>query len=158
MADGTINYEEVLADLREKRSGLDAAIAAIEKMLGLACETSVGGSKAVETAVSEDSFLGMSTPLAAERYLRLAKKPKTTAEIAEALQNGGIHSTSENFVNTVYTALSRNDKVIRLGRGRWSLREWHPGARVEKKPARGVSALMVSVPMEEDEPESPDEG
>ena len=136
MSEENVSYEAVLEDLRAKRDRLDAAIQAIEEMMGLSLEAGTdGGAQRVERpgSVTEDTFLGMSAPSAAEKYLRIAKKPKTTAEIAKALLDGGIHSTSENFTNTVYTALTRNKKVIRLGRGKWSLKEWHPGARVDAK-------------------------
>jgi hypothetical protein len=131
MSDENVSYEAVLADLRAKRDRLDSAIRAIEELMGVATDITPAAAAraAVELGtVQEDTFLGMSTPAAAEKYLRMVKRPKETGEIAEALQKGGIHSTADNFTNSVYTALMRNEKVIRLGRGKWSLREWHPGA------------------------------
>ena len=138
MGDENVNYQAVLADMRAKRARLDAAIRAMEEMVtGAGAAGDLGGVevevKPLETVVSDDTFLGLSITAASEKYLRIAKRPQTTQEIAEALQKGGVHSTSGNFVNTVYTGLTRNEKVVRLGRGKWSLKEWHPGIRSGKK-------------------------
>lgn len=64
----------------------------------------------------------------------MMKRPQTTSQIADALRKGGIHSTAKSFVTTVYTTLSRQGDMARVG-DKWTLREWHPSLRgVKAKP------------------------
>lgn len=139
-----IDYEAVLRDLRAKRDKLDGAIRGLEAMLGFAPASGTpgpsGGTR--RGTLSDDTFLGMTTPMAALEYLKIIKKPQTTPEIASALLKHGIHSTSDKFTNTVYTALHRSDEAIRVGK-KWSLKEWHPNMRVHKKRGQDDEAGSV---------------
>jgi DNA-binding transcriptional regulator LsrR (DeoR family) len=134
--DTQIDYEAVLADLKERRAKLDVAIAGIEAMLG----SSIGDAMASEARaivprdISDDTFLGMGIGDAARKFLTMMKRPQTTPQIADALKRGGIHSTAKHFSTTVYTSLSRQEDVLRLG-DKWSLKEWHPNARSQKPKA-----------------------
>lgn len=139
-----VDYAAVLADLRAKRSKLDAAISGIETMLGIAgaaldagisAPMGVGGSE-----IKSDSFFGMTIPDAAKKFLGMKKGPKSTVEIAQALKAGGIQAgTSGNFGNTVGSVLNRNytqgGGIVRIGRGVWGLAEWYPNR--PRKPNKG---------------------
>jgi len=80
-------------------------------------------------ASSCNPFFGMKVPEAAKAYLAIAKKPKSTGEIADALVRGGLVHGSSNFFNTVYTALDRDDK--RGGERRWQERSSAPQTNPE---------------------------
>ncbi len=63
-----------------------------------------------------------------ELYLSAAQRKKTIKEIAAALKDGGVESTSDNFDNVVTGALFRlktAGKVLRFKDG-WGLPEWYP--------------------------------
>ena len=155
MADNdlNVNYEAVLADLRAKRDKLDAAIAGIEAMLGIAGTTSgnaaisVSATGSISSSIVEsDSFFGMSIPDAARKLLSMRKRPQTTQEITDALDVGGLTHQSGDFANTVGSVLNRLGKsdggVVKLGRAKWGLAAWYPSAKRRKLPGKnGDSSL-----------------
>ena len=123
-----IDYASVLADLKERRSQLDAAIAAIEAIIVGTGE--VGPPTPSPGAIPADAFFNMSAPVAAVKYLQIVKRPQTPTQIAEALDAGGFTHQSKNLANTLYTALQRVEErageVVKVNRG-WGLAEWYPG-------------------------------
>lgn len=133
-----INYERVLADLRAKRDKIDAAIAGIEAMMGIASQgapeqnlqsSANNGSQEVES----DSFFGMSIPDASRKFLAMRRKPQTTQEIANALDRGGLTHQSGDFANTVGSVLNRIERgggdVVKLDRAKWGLAAWYPNRK-----------------------------
>lgn len=137
-----VDYTAVLADLEAKRDKLDAAIEAIRLVSGMGASTgsSVEGKRVGSDTqdLSDDAFFGMSVPDAAKKYLGIVRKTKSTKEIAEALLKGGMPSRSQNFSNTVYMGLLREEKaggVTKVGT-KWGLASWYPG-RPRKKAAQG---------------------
>ena len=76
------------------------------------------------------ALLGKSLPAAIKLYLSAMRKKLTTREIATALKDGGVESTSENFENIVTTALNRlkaAGEVLRFRDG-WGLAELYPAS------------------------------
>jgi len=74
------------------------------------------------------ALLGKSLPAAITLYLSAVKQKKTIREIATALKDGGVESTSGNFENIVTGALNRlkrSGQVLRFKDG-WSLAEFYP--------------------------------
>jgi hypothetical protein len=134
--------EVALADLKARRAKLDNAIEAIEGLLG---RPSTGGggntSTPVETpsrgaALAEDAFFGMSIQDAARKYLKMVKKPQSAAEIAKALEAGGMTHQSKYLPNTVRTTLIRianNGGDLVQVKKDWALAEWYPGLRRGKR-------------------------
>jgi hypothetical protein len=134
-----IDYEAVLADLRARRERLDALIEGVELLVASGGLGAIEGGPARGTGpreVADDSFLGMNIPAAARKYLQMMKRPQATSDIAAALRRGGVHSGAKDFNTTVYTALSRQKDVVRVGT-KWSLREWHPNLRSRPKGETG---------------------
>lgn len=137
-----IDYSAVLADLETKRAELDAAIAAVKRILGHTDVSSpalaFGMAKAqiaVEVADSlrDDSFFGLSLVDAVKKYLRMSKRKKSTKDIVDALEQGGFTHTSKNFYGTVFTALSRDSEkagseLVKVGK-EWGIAEWYPGMK-----------------------------
>ena len=156
-----IDYEKVVADLEAKRATfntwVDTAIQSMRQVLAAvsgipqaAANTPVGpaGTPSLAPAsVTPDAFFGLSIGDAAIRYLQIVKRQQSTREIADALVDAHYPHTSQNFVNTVNTALYRRSKdeedVIRIGRN-WALAEWYPGRRRSPKGREGVSMLDAS--------------
>lgn len=135
-SDLAVNYEAVLADLRAKRDKLDAAIAGIEAMLGVAPSAlSQPESATVATGqdIQFDTFFNLSIPDAARKLLTMRKRAQTTQEITSALEAGGFKHQSEAFGNTVGSVLNRIDKaggdIVKVGRAKWGLAAWYPNGK-----------------------------
>jgi hypothetical protein len=76
----------------------------------------------------EGAFHGKSIPSCIKLYLSSVKKKKTAKEIAVALQEGGVETTSDKFENNVTSSLTRlklGGEVLRFKDG-WGLTEWYP--------------------------------
>ncbi len=134
MENGEINYEAVLADLEAKKAAIDEAIAGIRRMMGQgqAVSTGVSGKMINPNAIPSDAFFGMSIPEAIRKYLGIVRKPRTTKDISEALEGGGITHTSKNFYATVSTTIGRMlDKEKGLAKigSEYGLLEWYPGRK-----------------------------
>src|SRR5437762_1955784 len=93
-----VDYGPVIADLETKRDRLNATIAALREAAGMSPSPDGGGSggggspspTVRESDIRGDAFFGMKVPEAAKAYLAIAKKPKSTGEIADALVRGGL--------------------------------------------------------------------
>jgi hypothetical protein len=143
--------EVALADLKARRAKLDTAIAAIEELLGLQSSSpsqSPGGPTAAADAwvngqIPSDAFFGMGIPDGTRKYLRMVRRKAPAAEIARALEQGGMTHSSKYFPNTVRTTLARIEKqtgdIVQVGKD-WGLAEWYPG---RKRKERGSSAKLV---------------
>jgi hypothetical protein len=131
-----VDYQTVLADLRAKRDELNTAIAAIERLTGISSSQSAAApnsNNALSAEVRPDSFFGLSIPDGARKFLKMSKAPKSSKEIADALDKGGLTHSSADFVNTVGSILNRADKnggdIVRVARGQYGLAEWYPGMK-----------------------------
>jgi hypothetical protein len=127
-------YLAVLADLKAKRSELDTAIAAIERIMGVSSSAEQINAP-IGSGVREGMFFGMSLTEAAKTYLSTVRKKQSAREIAEALERGGFHHTSKDFPNTVRAILARNaaneGEFLKL-QSDWGLAQWFPGRRGSK--------------------------
>lgn len=142
MADSPqIDYAVVLADLKDKRERLDAAIAGIEAMLGLqaagVAASSGAGNGTTGAELGPGAFLGMTIVDAVVKLLAARRKALRTEEIVSEIKRGGIAFSTETPVNTVGSILNRDFKnggeIVSVGRGQWGLAEWHPRLR-KKRP------------------------
>jgi hypothetical protein len=87
----------------------------------------------------DGAFLGKSVPSCIKLYLSAAKKKKTIKEIAIALREGGVESTSDSFENVVTGAINRlkgAGEVLRFKDG-WGLSEWYPANMRGSAPSGG---------------------
>jgi len=138
MAQDTVDYNVVLADLEAKRDALDDAIEGIRKMLAMSgLSVSTNGAPGATSFTLDDipsnAFHGLNIGAAAVKLLDITQKPLSMQAIADALERGGFRHTSKNFVNTVSTAMYRmyqevDPLVVKQGR-EWGLRAWYPGWR-----------------------------
>jgi len=143
-----IDYSAVLVDMKIKRDSLNAAIENMERWLGVSAageeNTRTVHSGRSATELQSDSFFGLSIPEAVEKYLKIVKNKRTTNDIVEALERGGIVHNSKNFRNTVSTALYREDakpngNIAKIGEGEWGLVSWYKGLRERRAKAAGRS-------------------
>jgi hypothetical protein len=135
---------EVLDGLRDEErrlsielSGVRRAIAALEEVMGIGLEQGEG---TAQEQSRPTPGAGPPAPIdppgpyaldtfyeAAVAYLTAAGEPRTTREIAEALQAGGYPTRAANFMATVRTMLHRNARAYGIypaeTGGRWFARD-----------------------------------
>src|ERR1035438_5529030 len=108
----------IIKDLMNRRAALDAAItnlltASGAMVAGTDFSSSVplmstgGGADQQPTELPRGALLGKSLPAAVKLYLSAMKKKQTDREIAAALREGGVESTSDNFEKVVTGCLNR---------------------------------------------------
>jgi hypothetical protein len=126
----TIDYRNVLSDLKARRDALDQAIIAVEAILGESPTASIPANAKVvsrDTEIQHDTFVGLNIVEASAKYLNMVGRPaRSTEEIANALTRGGLNATQ----GSVATLLSKshngdNRVVMRAGRGTWGLPSWY---------------------------------
>jgi len=147
----SLDYTAILADLEAKKAALEAAIASVRAamgagLLGQIGEGAAGLSSALAHSMSggevpDGAFLGKSIPEGAKLYLEIVKKKQTTREIADALQKGGMESTSKDFPGIVLAVLGRARKapksaIVKVG-NQWGLATWYP---------KGVGVVAPNAP------------
>jgi hypothetical protein len=120
-------------------SALGALGAAID---GIDLPSGVSPSTTGDTPIDlpEGAFNGKSLPACVKLYLSAAKRKKTLKEIAAALRDGGVESTSDDFENVVNGALFRlknAGEVLRFKDG-FGLPEWYPANIRASAPANGT--------------------
>jgi hypothetical protein len=153
-----IDYESVLADLRDRRAKLDTAIVAIEQIVLGIGQSAIAGTptkivtplpgaepigESLPPQVESDTFFGLSASDGAKKYLKMVKRPTSLAVICRALQEGGYLTTAKNFYSNLYTTLARSDDFVQVGKN-WGLVEWYPGRRMEPKGKPGNGAASAA--------------
>ncbi len=129
-------YHTVLKDLKRRKKVIDAAIAGVTALIGeseaaLQACLPVSLPKIQESGdVASGSFADLTLTEATRAYLDMVKEPQSTAEIADALEQGGYPTESRNFRNTVRSVLDRHAKtvgeIVKVHRN-WGLAEWNRG-------------------------------
>jgi hypothetical protein len=92
---------------------------------------SIGTGRADEPVdLPRGALLGKSLPAAVKLWLTAVRRKQTVREIANALREGGVESTSPNFENVVTGALHRlraTGEALRFKDG-WALAELYPAS------------------------------
>jgi hypothetical protein len=177
MSSQIVDYAAMLADLEAKKAVIESTISAIKAAMAAgALGIAVGDASKVKDAVAmsissqpfdgdipSGLFTGKSIPEAAKLYLSMVNRKQTTKEIAAALEEGGLHTTADNFAPTVEAGLNRASKksgeIVRV-KGQWALAAWYKGMRVgpqeaarpKKKGKRKAKAATKKVTKSAPEP------
>ena len=123
-----------LNDARAKRDAWDAVVASLEYALGIAGGNSgaalgaTGGASGPPVDLPLGALMGKSVSNAIKIYMAASKRKQTTKEIAAALKEGGVESTSQNFdviVNNTLRNLKSAGVVLQFKEG-WALAELYP--------------------------------
>lgn len=141
MANDTLDLTAAfIADIEKKIAALQAVLVSLKSASAIGAlsaaveggELSMGsfsvGNSGQPIDLPEGAYNGKSIPQCVKLYLSAAKRKKTVQEIAAALHDGGVESTSPNFEGVVYGALFRlkaSGEVLRFKDG-WGLPEWYP--------------------------------
>jgi hypothetical protein len=110
----SVNYEEVLADLRQVKADAEAGIAAIERLLARG-QVPVGASAGVRPMPKTTPDNDASVPQQVARFLN--SQPAKSFTIAEIIDGTGVRN-----IPTLRGALGRmvaNGKAGKQGRGRY---------------------------------------
>lgn len=134
----TIDYAAMIADLQAKRAAIDSAITSLILASGAVMPiadgtasvsySSITNTDRQPTELPRGAFLGKSLPAAVKLYLSAVMKKQTIKEIATALREGGVESTSDNFENVITGCVNRmkaNGELLRFKDG-WALAEFYP--------------------------------
>jgi len=129
-------YETVLADLRDKRRQIDAAIAALEGLQPrLKASIPATRRRRPSTDIREgddrpsDEWLsGLPIAEAALQVLRRQGREMSNIDLVEEVQRGGIVMQSKDNQNTMGALMRRRadqvGDVVKTARGVWGLVEW----------------------------------
>lgn len=132
-----VDYTSILADIDAKIGALESARESIKAARASGAlgpqsdipESGSGYSLGVSYELPRGALLGKSIPAAIKLYLDAIKKKQTIKQIAQALKEGGVESTSDNFDNIITGSLNRlkvAKEVLRFKDG-WGLSEQYPG-------------------------------
>ena len=114
----TACFEDVLADIKAKRTALDRAL--VELDIAIAGIERIGLSAIVS---AQAPLSGLTLPQALTEALRIAKQPQTNRQLQNILKTGGIKVT-KTFAAQVYNTLHRlSGSRFSCDHGLWSLRE-----------------------------------
>jgi len=124
----------MILNLQKMRAGIDAAIGNLTQVMTASGaiiptdESLPAGFEVQPTELPRGAFLGKSLPAAVKLYLSAMKKKQTIREIATALREGGVESTSDNFEGVITGCLNRmkaSGEILRFNDG-WALAEFYP--------------------------------
>ena len=160
--DTIIDYRAVLADLESKKAAIEATIAGVRMLLAQSITPGTTPLTVSGGKVTANSFSKMGAVEAAENYLNLANQLKSTAEIVEALEAGGIVHTSQDFKKTISTVLSAkardaSSEITKVG-DKWGLASWGPGVKRAKNKSLGIIDVGTTEEKDEALPISPVKG
>lgn len=146
----TVDWVAALAEVEAKIAKLQAFAENIRDMMasaGLSPSPSGGGG-----GIRPDAFLKLSIPDATKKYLGVARQKKSTQEVMDALEQGGLPPSK---YNTVYSILSRRANqvgdIINM-KGDWALAEWYPNHRPKAKTRNGGESDDAAESAESTEP------
>lgn len=130
-------YDAAIADLESRIDRLQGTLDTLRQLRTQAdgaAQTPNTSRHGSDADIAHDTFFGMTISDAARKYLGMAKATKSTGEIAEALERGGLKHSSKDFPTTVRSIIGPRDEFLRTPNGDWGLSEWYPNMRKEKKP------------------------
>jgi hypothetical protein len=122
--------EEVRSNIEELRTTLATLLRLQSEYSGAPSPGTRGG----DAEISHDTFFNMTIADAAKKYLGMVKATKSTADIAESLERGGLKHSSKDFPTTVRSILGPREDFTRVPNGDWGLADWYPGMGRGKKP------------------------
>ncbi len=132
---GEQDLASILAELEKDKENIEIAIAVIKKKMGLPTN-GLPSAAPVPTQLRSDTFFRKGIAEAAAIYLGMGRDPKTSGEIADALEQGGIPTQSKDLKATVHAVLVRDGGkwgITRLPNGAWGLDAWYEGGSGTKK-------------------------
>ena len=119
------DVESQIADLQRT---LETLLVLKERHEALNGQSSSPRASGNPESISHDTFFGMTISDAAQKYLSMKKATKSTADIASALEQGGLKHSSKDFAANVRSIIGqKTDEFVRVPNGDWGLADWYPG-------------------------------
>ncbi|MGD0225474.1 MAG: hypothetical protein ABSF71_24365 [Terriglobia bacterium] len=133
MSNPSVDYQCVLQDLKARRDRLNAAIEAVEHILGELQPVPIVIQKASIPVVEpsnngSDIYRKMTIKDAIIYFLRSSGGKQPAVTVVQALKDGGIRSKSKKLYSTVYNSMDveskkENGQIIRTDDKMWDLRK-----------------------------------
>jgi hypothetical protein len=114
------DVQDAIQALHRARDAKLAELAAIDQALAALGVSAAAG---VQPAEGRKDFEDLGITTAAKRYLAEVGGPRSTRDIADALQERGIKTRSKNYIATVYATLHNSAAFKRTNDGTWELAE-----------------------------------
>src|SRR5689334_9512097 len=127
----TSPYDPVIADLEARIRNMQTALETLKHLRASFTGDPIplaATSTRTDTELRHDTFFSMTIAEAAKKYLNMVKITKSTADIAAALEVGGLKHSSKDFPANVRSIIGDREDFIRVPNGDWGLAEWYPGA------------------------------
>ena len=147
-------FDSAIAEVESKMADLTVTLAMLLRLKGEhQGNISVAfpaASRGGDSEISHDSFFNMTIGDAAKKYLGMVKATKSTAVIANALEQGGLKHSSKNFATTVRSILGPREDFTRVPNGDWGLTEWYGRKKLRaekpKKKRRARAKISTESP------------
>lgn len=125
-------FDTAITELKNRIRAMQIALETLEQLRSSPEGSVTGGvsssfSRSNDNEVRHDTFFEMTIADAARKYLTMMKATKSNADIAAALEQGGLKHSSKDFPTTVRSVLGQREDFIRVPKGDWGLAEWYPG-------------------------------
>lgn len=147
MGSETVNWEAALAEIDARIAKLQATREGILELMAASGTTPTGGPSG---KLAHDAFLKMSIPDATKKYLSTVRQKKSTQNIIDALEQGGL---PRSVYSTVYAVLRRREKqigdIINM-QGDWALAEWYPNYKKKSSSGDDVDTPLDGEKVEEE--------
>lgn len=129
----TVDYREVLSDLRSQQQNIDAAIDAIERLIGgqhLCLQSRNSDRREPASSRRKAARSPNSVGSLAHALLLEIGQPMRVGELAKALRRmgkfEGIKRETSDYI-TVHSSLSHDSRFVRVRPGEFALRAWVEG-------------------------------
>lgn len=140
-------YEQILEDLKAKRTQLDTDISLVEQLWERWGETSAPSASAAtsngKTSIPSNAFFTMGIADATKKLLILMQKRLSTNEIIDGLEQGGLPRPTYNSVYSILLRRSQDEGDIEKSGSQWGLAEWS-GRRKRKAQQEAATAAEAS--------------
>ena len=131
-------FDAAISELENRIQAMQVTLETLKQLRARPDGSSVSvpfNGRGADSEVRHDSFFGMTIGDAARKYLMMTKATKSTADIAAALELGGLKHSSKDFATTVRSVIGAKEEFTRVPNGDWGLAEWYPAQGRAKRAA-----------------------
>ncbi len=133
-----VDWAAALAEIEARIAKLQATADGIREIMAAGGHVGGPSGPGGGTTLRPDTFLKLSIPDATKKLLEMTREKKSTQEVMDALEKGGLPPSKYNTVYSVLTRRQDNVGDIINMKGDWALAEWYPNHRPKGKKSKDV--------------------